>query len=223
MALLALAIAPCLAIMLLIYLRDKHEREPLKLLILSFGLGILSVLITYILSNIASKYAPKFNSILLDEAVHAFLTVAFIEEISKFLFLMIFLFPKRDFNEPFDGIVYTVMIGMGFATFENILYTMEGGLSTGILRMFTAVPGHAVFAILMGYFVGKAKFSSKKILYSCLGLFTATFFHGIYDYFLFISHIPGIVTGSIIALVFGIYLSVISINQHSNASPFREN
>lgn len=222
MTLLVLAIAPGFAIMLLIYFRDKHEKEPIRLLLISFGLGIASVLITFIVSSLATKYAPKFSSILIDEAFRAFVSVAFIEELSKFVLIMLFIFNKNDFNEPFDGIVYAVMVGMGFATFENVLYTFKGGYGTGILRMFTAVPGHAVFAILMGYFIGKAKFSEHKILYSFVGLLIAILFHGVYDYFIFISHIPGIIIGSFVALILGIYLSLRSISTHSDNSPFKE-
>ncbi|MBK7649981.1 MAG: PrsW family intramembrane metalloprotease [Flammeovirgaceae bacterium] len=40
------------------------------------------------------------------------------------------LYNNKHFNEPFDGIVYSVMVGMGFATFENILYVVEGGIGT---------------------------------------------------------------------------------------------
>ena len=54
------------------------------------------------------------------------------------------------------------MIGMGFATLENILYADRFGLQTVMIRAFTAVPAHAIFAIIMGYYIGLAKFNKKK-------------------------------------------------------------
>lgn len=52
--------------------------------------------------------------------------------------------------------MYAVMVSMGFAATENIIYVVQGGYVTGILRAFTAVPAHATFGILMGYFMGIA-------------------------------------------------------------------
>ena len=76
--------------------------------------------------------------------------------------LLWYAYRKKEFDEPFDGIVYAVMVGMGFATVENISYVSQYGLMTGIMRLFMAVPAHASFAIIMGYFMGKARFSAKK-------------------------------------------------------------
>ena len=48
---------------------------------------------------------------------------------------------------------------MGFAFVENILYVSQGGMQVAILRTFTAVPAHAMFAVMMGYYAGLAKFA----------------------------------------------------------------
>ena len=119
------------------------------------------------------------------------------------------------------------MVGMGFATLENVVYVFELGFMTGLLRMFSAVPAHAVFAIMMGYFLGLAKFSHRHVFrYSLLALLTATLFHGAYDYFLFIAEINGVYAGiwvgSVLAFVTGIILSRKAIILHQRASPFRQ-
>lgn len=218
--LLALALAPGAAIGLYIYLKDKHEREPLGLLIRSFFFGILSVFVTLLISKVLSAYFTIDEASVSEQAVHAFLIVALVEEFSKFIFVRGILYNNSNFNEPFDGIVYSVMVSMGFATFENILYVVEGGLSTALMRMFTAVPAHATFAILMGYYLGKAKFEHKKSYYALHALAVATLFHGAYDYCLFISFVPGIVFGALASLVVGIWLSRKAIRIHQFASPF---
>ena len=113
------------------------------------------------------------------------------------------------------------MVGMGFATFENVLYVFQYGLPTGVLRMFTAVPAHGTFAVLMGYFLGKAKFSHRNVwVHSILALLVATFFHGAYDYFWFISFVPGIWIGAIVSLIAAFILSRSAIRLHQQASPF---
>ena len=127
------------------------HREPLGLLVKSFFFGVLSIFITLILSTIVDQFITVNEKDVSEQAVHAFFIVALIEEFSKFIFVRGILYNNKNFNEPFDGIVYSVMVGMGFATFENVLYVFENGVGTAILRMFTAVPAHAMFAVLMGY------------------------------------------------------------------------
>jgi len=216
----ALALAPGAAIVLYIYLKDKHEREPLGLLFRSFFFGVLSVFVTLLISKILDNFITIDEQHIGEQAIHAFLIVALVEEFSKFIFVRGILYPNKNFNEPFDGIVYSVMVSMGFATFENILYVVEGGYGTAIMRMFTAVPAHATFAILMGYYLGKAKFEHKKGYYALHALAVATLFHGAYDYCLFISYVPGIVFGALASLAVGIWLSKKAIRIHQFASPF---
>ncbi len=221
-SILAIAIAPGLAIMMFIYFMDKHEKEPIRLLLLSFFFGLLSTGLTLFITRLFTPYFPTHATLEINEFFKAFLQVGMVEELSKYLFLMLFLYPRKEFNEPFDGIVYAVMIGMGFATLENILYSINGGMSVALVRMFTAVPAHATFAAIMGYFAGSAKFKEKNALYSLIGLFGAVLFHGAYDYFLFISHIPGMFLGALVSLVAGIYFSIKAMRLHSDASPFRK-
>jgi protease PrsW len=222
--LLALALAPGAAIGLYIYFKDKYEREPIGLIVMSFFLGIISALITFVISYPLGLIIPIDPKSLSEQAVHAFILVAFIEEFSKFIFVRWVLYPNKNFNEPFDGIVYAVSVGLGFAGLENILFVMNStnGLATGFMRMFTAVPAHATFGVLMGYFLGIAKFKKSKSYYAWYGLAAATIFHGAYDYFWFISFIPGIWIGAVSSLVIGIFLSRKAIQIHQNASPFNK-
>ena len=216
-----MALAPGAAIMVYIYLRDKHEREPLGLLTISFLYGGLSTILTMFISWPINVLILTKEDDVAHQFLNAFFKVALVEEFSKFFFVRFILFYNKNFNEPFDGIVYAIMVGMGFATLENVLYVYQYGLATGILRMFTAVPAHATFAILMGFFLGKAKFTHRKVLYfSVLSLIAAAIFHGSYDYFLFISFIPGIWVGAGVSLIIGFMLSRKAIRLHQQISPF---
>lgn len=220
LALLAIAMAPGVAIGVYIYLKDQHEKEPISLLVKSFFYGVFSTFVTLFISGIISQFVAINDRDVSEQAVHAFLIVALVEESSKFIFVRGILYRNKNFNEPFDGIVYAVMVSMGFATFENIFYVADGGLSVALTRMFTAVPAHATFGVLMGYFLGKAKFEHKKSYYAFHALGIATLFHGAYDYFLFISFVPGIWLGAMALLILGIYLSRKAIRIHQLASPF---
>lgn len=221
LALLAIATAPGVAVGIYIYLHDKHEKEPIGLLIRAFVFGVISVLLTLVISAAINSVISINEKDLTEQAVHAFLIVALVEEFAKFIFVRGILYRNQNFNEPFDGIVYSVMVGMGFATFENILVVSEGGLGVGVLRMFTAVPAHACFAVLMGYFLGKAKFEHRKGYYAFHALGVATLFHGAYDYFLFISDLPGIFLGALASLIIAIIFSQKAIRIHQIASPFQ--
>lgn len=222
MNLLLLAIAPIGIIILYVYLKDKYDKEPKGLLLASFVLGaVVSIVITTIIYfglEIVLPLKDEFS--VPQQFVKAFLVVALTEEFSKYIIVRFFAQPKNAFNEPFDGIMYAVMVSMGFAATENVFYVLESGYVTGLLRAFTAVPAHATFGILMGYFMGKAKFSKNRIQLNLLGLLLAVTFHGFYDFFLFIDFIPGIWIGAFLSLILGILLSRKAIKTHQENSHF---
>ena len=223
MQLLLSAVAPALVIIVYIYIKDKYEKEPKHLLLYNFLYGaILSIIVTTILYFLFAEFFPPFiTESIFDQFIKAFLMVGLIEEFSKYIIVKYYAQPKDAFNEPFDGIVYAVMVSMGFAVTENIFYVFEGGIETAIARAFTAVPAHATFGILMGYFMGKAKFSKNKKFLNLIGLFLAIIFHGAYDFFLFISFVPGIWIGAFISLFIGLFLSRKAIKTHQKNSHFK--
>ena len=175
MTLFLLTIAPIFIIIIYIYVKDKYEKEPKSLLIYNFLFGaIVSILITTILYYAFDIVLPLPNTeSIFQQFVKAFFVVGFTEEFSKYIIVRYFAQPKKEFNEPFDGIVYAVMVSMGFAATENIFYVLEGGYTTAVARAFTALPAHATFGILMGFYMGKAKFSKNKLGLNLLGLFLA--------------------------------------------------
>lgn len=224
MKVILLTIAPIVIIILYIYIKDKYEKEPKVLLFKTFiGGSIVSVITTILISTIAGIVLPlSDNYSLWQQFIKAFVVVALVEEFSKYLVVRFYAQNKNAFNEPFDGIVYAVMVSMGFALTENIMYVLDGGFYTALVRAFTAVPAHATFGIIMGYYMGIAKFSRFKIRYNLLGLLFATLFHGAYDYFLFINFVPGIWVGAALSLIIAILLSRKAIKKHQNRSQFRD-
>lgn len=223
MNLLLTAIAPVFIIIIYIYIKDKYEKEPKRLLLLSFISGaIVSIVITTILYSGFDVFLPLENHYSIGQQfIKAFFVVGFTEEFSKYIIVRYVSQPRKAFNEPFDGIIYAVLVSMGFAATENIMYVLQGGYEVAILRAFTAVPAHATFAILMGYYMGKAKFSNNKVVLNFTGLFLAILFHGTYDFFLFVDYIPGLWMGAFFSLFIGIFLSKKAIQQHQEDSKFK--
>lgn len=225
MVLLALALAPAIVIMIYIYIKDKYEKEPVKFVLKNFGLGATaSIIMTLLIGLILKMIFPKADPLsIVEQFFKAFVVVALVEEFSKYIIVRYYAQRNKEFDEPFDGIVYAVMVSMGFAALENILYVFQFGIENGILRAFTAVPAHATFGIIMGYFMGKSKFAKSKkdkIRLNLTGLLAATTFHGAYDFFLFINFIPGISIGALISLIIGVIVSRKAIKKHQARSKF---
>lgn len=188
-----LAVGPGIALAVYIYYADKWEPEPKNLVILSFALGGLACFPTSYVEGLIETFfgleqlwqqgiEPPWSS----KVLYAFFGVALVEEACKFLFLKGFIFDSREFSEPFDGIVYGGLVGCGFATVENLFYVFPMGQEVGILRIFTAVPGHVFEGMILGYFMGKAKFSLEPEKEFLKGLGSVVVLHGIYDSAVFI-------------------------------------
>ena len=209
---LALALAPVVAILWYILFLDRLNKEPVKMLIRTFLFGILSIVPAILFETFGLKALGSVDTVF-KAAIQAFIIIALSEEVAKYFFLRKFVYNRPEFDEPFDGIVYAVMISMGFAAFENIMYVSSGGVQVAILRMFTAVPAHATFAVLMGYFVGRAKMENKPML-NWVGLGAATLFHGLYDFFLLTELFEGQVVGALLSLIVGLLFARSAIRIH---------
>lgn len=188
MKLIILSLAPVFIIATYIYSRDKYEKEPLSLLLLTLVLGCLVPIPVIVVESFLTNVKPELlsNKISYFGAFYnAFLVAGLTEELFKFIVLFIIIWNNKNFNEKFDGIVYAVFISLGFAAVENVMYVNNYGESTGYVRALVSVPGHALFGITMGFYFGLAKFyvSKRKVL-----LLKAFFFpillHGIFDFIL---------------------------------------
>lgn len=204
MNLLILALAPVVIIAVYVYFRDKYEKEPIRLLLFALVAGGLTVIPVLFLETFLSSFNSFFSG-LTEAAWKAFVVAAFSEELWKYVALYILIWRSPEFNEKFDGIVYAVYVSLGFAAVENIMYVMDNGMSTGIMRAITAVPAHAVFGVTMGFYFGLAKFYEKQqanLKFKALAF--PIFLHGIYDFILF----TGIDWLTIVLVGFVIYLYI---------------
>lgn len=182
--LLFISLAPVLIIAFYIYSRDKYEKEPISFLLKALLAGILIVLPVVLIEKLLSIPSEGMEG-LSYAAYTAFAVAALTEEGLKYIAFYLFFWKNRNFNERFDGIVYAVYIALGFAGIENMLYVFTGGYSVGLVRALTAVPAHALFGIVMGYYFGMAKFNQRKrLIYLLLAFLLPYIFHGLYDFLL---------------------------------------
>ena len=217
--------------MIYFYYRDKFEKEPVKTLMKAFFAGMLSVLLTVISASILSFPLTETGSPVYEAFVKSFWEAAIPEEISKFVLLYIFIWKDKNFNEYYDGIIYSVFVALGFAGVENIMYVMQGGIGIAISRALLSVPLHALCGVIMGYYLSLAKFNlSKKTIYFLTGIFWAIVAHGTYDFIIFyleksigISEISALIS-TVLVFVFIILfwkVSLKKINIHVNNSVFK--
>ena len=192
---LAAALLPAIILMIYVYKQDKIEKEPFGLLLALFGCGMLSCIPASILEDVFTGILDAVN--VQDQTTYyiimCFGIVAIAEEGSKYFFLKRKTWRSPDFNYTFDGIVYAVFVGLGFAGLENILYVLNYGFGVVISRGLLAIPGHCTFAVFMGLFYSRAKFfeaygyRGKARHSKRLALLVPMMLHGFYDFCLMMS------------------------------------
>ena len=198
--LLALALLPAVVLLIYIYRKDKLDREPMSLILKLLALGAVSCLpaagLEYAVSWVITQFGVR-NSYF-SAFLEAFAVAALCEELLKFIFLRVMTWNNPDFDYQFDAIVYAVTVSLGFAALENVLYVLQSGFATGVLRAVTSVPGHAFFGVFMGYFYGFAKLAesqgrvTEQREYLALSFLVPILLHGVYDFIAFAQEISGL-------------------------------
>jgi RsiW-degrading membrane proteinase PrsW (M82 family) len=184
---LVVAAAPSLFLLTFFYLKDRYEREPLRHIVMAFGLGLYAMIAAAGMATTVEGWFPVAwlrTGGVSARLVDAFLLSGLIEELSKWVVLMAAIYHWQEFDEPLDGVVYGVAVALGFATLENFLFVTRLGLSVAWQRALFAVPAHALFGATMGYYAGRTKFDRGSVLWRdhTLCLFVPAAFHGLYDY-----------------------------------------
>ncbi|MCK5215863.1 MAG: PrsW family intramembrane metalloprotease [Candidatus Omnitrophica bacterium] len=185
---------------------DKPNLEPKGLIAKVFLLGIIYTFPVYIIEQGVGLINSFYNiSPFIYYFFESFVVAGLCEEYIKLRIVRKYVYQNKHFDSIMDGIIYTITASLGFACMENIIYVMNGTFITALARGVTAVPMHAISSGIMGYFIGKAKFSGsgeeeRRLMNK--GLWSAVLVHGSYDLLLFVSPIPGAIFSIIFALFF---------------------
>ncbi|WP_404403552.1 glutamic-type intramembrane protease PrsW [Jeotgalibacillus malaysiensis] len=178
-ALISAAIAPGLALLSYFYLRDQYDSEPVRVVFRAFILGVAVTFPVMFLQYVIEVETDFSNTL-----IQSFLAYGLLEEFFKWFILYFFIFHLVEFDEPYDGIVYGAAVSLGFATLENVLYLAVYGLEAAIGRALLPVSSHALFGVVMGYYIGKAKFHLNKKLFILISLILPILLHTTYDFIL---------------------------------------
>ena len=174
------------AILLWIYIwKQDAQPEPtnrlVKAVLYGVGIGIPVALLEMAIESVLFSGDP---TTLFGTTVQAFFVAALPEESFKLLALWLVLRKNPFFDEHFDGTVYAVCVGLGFAALENVLYVVgaeENWFSVAVTRALLAVPGHYAFAVLMGYYYSVYHFVDHSSRTAACILLVPVVAHGVYD------------------------------------------
>lgn len=186
------ALAPVAVALWYIYKKDSTQPEPTSWLMKAFIYGALSAPLSFVFSvplgaifglSLEAEVYPG----IFDAFADAFFLAAIPEELAKLIMLWLLLRKNPHYDEQFDGIVYAVCIGMGFAGIENIMYLTEGiadssWIGIGISRALFSIPGHFLFAVLMGYYYSLYHFGIDRSMKAKAMILVAPILaHGLFD------------------------------------------
>ncbi len=178
---------------------DKKRPEPKRMIIKTFAWGMMialvAVIIEYILIELLGKsfYRPS----LFVAIIVFFLIVALTEEYLKYFVVKSTVLKRPEFDEPIDAMIYCIIAALGFASVENLIVIWGVSLRDianpfGImaLRFIGATLLHALASGIVGYWLGVAMFSKKKLSFRSVkakllvtfGLVQAVIFHGLFNW-----------------------------------------
>jgi len=203
------AVLPPFLLILLVWWKDKYQREPFSQIAKGFLYGVLSAGIALVLETGLQMLSlvPDEPATLLEAIWKAFVGASIPEELAKLLMLWLLLRRNKYFDERFDGIVYAACVGMGFAATENIIYlfsNIDSWQSVAVGRAIFAVPGHFMFAVTMGYFYSMVYFGDMNMRKAYRVFWIPVLLHGTYDGLLFMSNV-GTMWSGIILMCFYIF------------------
>lgn len=208
---------PLIAILMYMYLRYNFNQWSFGMLFKSFFWGIVSIVLVLLAQVVADVLGYDRLTNLRRVLFYALVVTAFFAELGKFIILRGFIYGRKDFQTPLDGIIYAVMISMGFATMNNILYFINiADLKVSIPNALTAGPANAIFGVMMGFFLGLGKLRKIRYIDSLTGLAAAVFFHALYSFCLITKDHRLLLAFFIGATIVGISLCFTALRMHQD-------
>ena len=169
LAAVGLSAAPALLWLGYFHAQDRLEPEPKHYVLGVFLLGafVAGPLANFIIEDVvagdvAARSFERFGS---ERLLRAFLVVGLAQELCKYLVVRYSVYLSPEFDEPMDGLIYMTAAGIGFATYENISYFQALDhvfLTTAAGHAVVTTLAHACFAGVLGYALGRAKFSQLR-------------------------------------------------------------
>ncbi len=209
---LSFLVSPILLVLFIAYLRFKFEFKTWRFIYQAFVWGLFAVVLVIAANEIIKIWGLDNLKNMRRTAFYVFVVVAFSAEFGKLFPLRFSFFNLMRFNSPLSGIIYGVVIALGFSTVAVVLYAFGilGTVNIKYMTLFlwTYPFANIIFGITQGFFIGMGKVRKNTVIdeLTCLG--TATFFHALF-YFSFLTSDQRLLLITVIGLVFvGVLLVV---------------
>lgn len=188
---LAWAVVPVPAYLLLVFWLDRHEPEPLWAVAAMFfwgalAAGLFALAVNTYSHSVVAAWAGASGAEFFAKCVSA----PVVEETAKAAGILLLLAARREvLDGVVDGVVYATLVGLGFATTENVLYYARAASEGDPLTVFIArgvfMPyAHPLFTCLTGVAVGVAvriEGAARRALVVAAGLASAACLHGYWN------------------------------------------
>ncbi|MDO4976618.1 MAG: PrsW family glutamic-type intramembrane protease [Eubacteriales bacterium] len=152
-----------------IYRKDTIEKEPISLLAILFAAGMIcyamaAVLEHVLVGGVDQLFLPymsfdgnglqfyRSESVRIAHFLACALVLALIEEMIRAIVLCLLTHKNKNFNYSFDGMVYAVILYLGFGLVEAFRYVKSGGFGSVLLRAIACIPAHLFLGVIMGCF-----------------------------------------------------------------------
>ncbi|HEX6711435.1 MAG TPA: PrsW family intramembrane metalloprotease [Rubrobacter sp.] len=184
------------AVLYLLFIRaiDLYEREPLRYVVPVFLWGFaVATTVSLVFNTLFQLTLSSVTSVKTASFFTAVAVAPVVEESSKGLALLIIFFiaylvRRRsgliEFAGVMDGIVYGSAVGFGFAIAEDLLYGLQYGPETFIVRRIFGGFAHASFTSLTGIGIGLIPWvhsKALKVVLPLLGLMGAILLHATFN------------------------------------------
>lgn len=196
-------------------LQDREQPEPRSLIKKLFFAGIIITIPAILLEDIfipSQLFAPK-NWIFIIATV---ILTALIEELLKFFATKKITWKLAVFDQPIDGVIYSISVALGFSLIENFFYFLPFAFPASgpakfaltfshqeiianfwrvffwifISRFIFTTLMHTLASGVLGIYLGKARFdkeNSTKLIIK--GLIWAIAFHALFNFFALLNEV----------------------------------
>lgn len=165
---------------------DRAHPEPRRLIVFAFLAGLVTVAVVIPIEN--------YVATLLKDQTITFSIWSFIEETAKYLAALAVVLWRREDDEPIDVVIYMIVVALGFAAAENMLFllsplagsTLLQTVITGNLRFIGATLLHVLSSATVGVVLALAFYSSPtiKTLSAVVGVILASILHAAFNFFI---------------------------------------
>jgi RsiW-degrading membrane proteinase PrsW (M82 family) len=166
---------------------SAFNRKPFQVYLATLLLGAVFANASLIISDVFAEYLSiQIVAERVRLLVMSVFNIGLVEEIAKFLPVLIVILISRRLDEPFDLLVLGSLSALGFATLENVFYISRGGLGMALGRFLISTVIHIAMTSIVCYSWARARFfrpgsQLKAVLF---GLALAALVHGLFDYFM---------------------------------------